>query len=160
MKQYFQNLVAKGDLDSIFVILLQINSNAVPLKTRYNNGKKQYDMGLIYFEEWQRIQNQVNFAILEMISNFPVAGRYERLLTKSGVVDRVRLTEENNRYLIQVCDSDWNTVGETSPLILSQFRLFTATEPYKEIIITQDEKTGEVTSTEEVEVIPYSYVGK
>ena len=161
MKQFFENLVAKGDLDTIFVVLPQINSDAVLLKARYNNDKKRHDTGLIDFGEWKQIQNQINFAILEMVSNFPAEGRYERFFTKSNVVDRVRLTEEKDRYMIQVCGNfDWNTVGEASPLILSQFRLFTALEPYKEVMVNQDENTGQIISTEEVEIIPYSYVGK
>ena len=40
--------------------------DAILLQARYNQGKKQYNMGLIEFGEWSRIQAQINYAALEL----------------------------------------------------------------------------------------------
>jgi hypothetical protein len=160
MKDQLQKLVAHGNVEDAINLLMWIDSDAVRFQARYNSGKKQYNMGLIDFGEWQSIQNQINFAILEMVANFPAEGRYERLFTKSGILDRVRLTYEADKYMLQVCDSNWKPVGEKSPLILSQFKLFTAVKPYTQMMGTYSENTGEQISSEEIEIIPYTYVGR
>lgn len=69
MKEQIQDLIAHSRVEEALQLLVQSNSDAVLLQARYNNGKKQYNMGLIDFSEWQRIQNQVNFAILEMAAS-------------------------------------------------------------------------------------------
>lgn len=71
MKEQIQKHIANGRVEEALQLLVQSDSDAVLLQARYNNGKKQYNMGLIDFSEWQRIQNQVNYAILEMASKIP-----------------------------------------------------------------------------------------
>lgn len=66
MKEQIQKLVADGKVEEALRLLAEHDSDAVLLQARYNNGKKQYNMGLIDYSEWQRIQNQVNYAVLEM----------------------------------------------------------------------------------------------
>ncbi len=66
MKEQIQKLVADGKVEEALRLLAEHDSDAILLQARYNNGKKQYNMGLIDYSEWQRIQNQVNYAVLEM----------------------------------------------------------------------------------------------
>lgn len=66
MKHQIQSLISNGQTDQALAILSQNSSDALLLQARYNNGKKQYNMGLIEYNEWQRIQAQVNYAALEL----------------------------------------------------------------------------------------------
>lgn len=65
-KEKVQELIANGQTEEALVLVAQINQDAILLQARYSNGKKQYNMGLVDFGEWQRIQNQVNYALLEL----------------------------------------------------------------------------------------------
>lgn len=65
-KEKIQALIANGQTEEALVLITQIDDDAILLQARYSNGKKQYNMGLVDFGEWQRIQNQVNYALLEL----------------------------------------------------------------------------------------------
>ncbi|HNE28425.1 MAG: TIR domain-containing protein [Saprospiraceae bacterium] len=65
-KEKVQELIANGQTEEALVLVAQIDQDAILLQARYSNGKKQYNMGLVDFGEWQRIQNQVNYALLEL----------------------------------------------------------------------------------------------
>lgn len=66
MKEQIQQLIADGRTEEALALLAQHSSDALLLQARYNNGKKQYNMGLIEFSEWQRTQAQINYAALEL----------------------------------------------------------------------------------------------
>lgn len=66
MKSEIQILIANGQTDNALHMLAEHRSDALLLQARYNNGKKQYNMGLIDYSEWQRIQSQINYAALEL----------------------------------------------------------------------------------------------
>lgn len=65
-KETIQALIANGQTEEALVLVAQVSDDAILLQARYSNGKKQYNMGLVDFGEWQRIQNQVNFALLDL----------------------------------------------------------------------------------------------
>lgn len=66
-KSRIQTLVASGRTDEALALMsLNHEDDAVLLQARFANAKKQFNIGLIDFAEWQRIQNQVNFALLDM----------------------------------------------------------------------------------------------
>lgn len=67
MKEQIQQLIANGQTKDALLLLVQINGEALLLQAQYNNGEKQFNLGLIEFSEWQRIQARVNFAALEMV---------------------------------------------------------------------------------------------
>lgn len=64
-----QTLIAAGHTDDALDLLVQTNKNGLLLQAQYNNGKKQYNLGLIDFTEWARIQAGVNNSILEFSDN-------------------------------------------------------------------------------------------
>lgn len=66
MREHIQQLIAEGRTEEALALLAQHSSDALLLQARYNNGKKQYNMGLIEFSEWQRTQAQINYAALEL----------------------------------------------------------------------------------------------
>ena len=66
MPNPIQTLIAQGKTLDALELLAQQNDDAILLKARYNNAKKQYNMALITYDEWQRTQNQINYAALEM----------------------------------------------------------------------------------------------
>jgi hypothetical protein len=66
MKEQIQQLISEGRTEEALALLAQHSSDALLLQARYNAGKKQYNMGLIEFGEWGRVQAQINYAALEM----------------------------------------------------------------------------------------------
>lgn len=66
MKEQIQQLIAEGRTEDALDLLVRTNGDAILLQSRYNSGKRNYNMGLIDFSEWQRILSQVNYAALEM----------------------------------------------------------------------------------------------
>lgn len=69
MKDRIQQLIAEGRVEDALALLAQHSNDALLLQARYNNGKKQYNMGLIEFSEWQRTQTQINYAVLELANS-------------------------------------------------------------------------------------------
>lgn len=66
MKEQIQQLIGAGQTKDALNLLVQMNPDALLLQAQYNNGEKQFNLGLIEFSEWGRIQARVNFAALEM----------------------------------------------------------------------------------------------
>lgn len=66
MKDQIQQLIATGHTKEALDLLVQMNGDAILLQSQFNNGEKQFNLGMIDFGEWGRIQARVNFAALEM----------------------------------------------------------------------------------------------
>jgi len=66
MKEQIQQLISEGRTEDALALLAQHTGDALLLQGRFNAGKKQYNMGMIEFGEWSRIQAQINYAALEM----------------------------------------------------------------------------------------------
>jgi hypothetical protein len=66
MKEEIQALVSQGRTEDALRKLAEVNQDAILLQARYASAKKQNNMGLIEFSEWSRIQNQINYALLEL----------------------------------------------------------------------------------------------
>lgn len=73
MKTQIQQLIAEGRTEEALALLAQNSSEALLLQARYNYGKKQFNMGLIEFSEWQRTQAQINYAALELSNSFKMS---------------------------------------------------------------------------------------
>lgn len=66
MKDQIQQLIAAGQTKDALNLLAKLNGDALLLQAQYNQGEKNFNLGLIDFSEWGRIQARVNFAALEM----------------------------------------------------------------------------------------------
>lgn len=66
MKEQIQQLISEGRTEDALALLAQQTNDALLLQARYNGGKKQYNMGLIDFTEWSRVQAQINYAALDI----------------------------------------------------------------------------------------------
>lgn len=73
MREEIQQLIAEGRTEEALALLVQHNSDVVLLQARYNQAKKQQNMGIIDFKEWSRVQSQVNYAALEMAGNVRIS---------------------------------------------------------------------------------------
>ena len=73
MKEIIQELISEGRTEEALAKLAQATDEAILLLSRYNSGKKQYNMGLIEFSEWSRVQAQLNYAALEMAGTLKAA---------------------------------------------------------------------------------------
>lgn len=73
MKEQIQQLISEGRTEDALALLAQHTGDALLLQGRYNAGKKQYNMGMIEFGEWSRIQAQINYAALEMAGSIKSA---------------------------------------------------------------------------------------
>lgn len=67
MKEQIQQLIAAGQTKDALELLVKMNPDALLLQAQYNNGEKQFNLGLLDFNDWGRIQARVNFAALEML---------------------------------------------------------------------------------------------
>lgn len=74
MKEQIQQLIAAGQTKDALNLLVQMDPDALLLQAQYNNGEKQFNLGLIDFGDWGRIQARVNFAALEMVMKPPTSG--------------------------------------------------------------------------------------
>jgi hypothetical protein len=66
MKEQIQQLIAAGRTEEALVLLALSVDDALLLQAQFSNGKRQFNMGLIDFNDWQRIQSRINYAALEM----------------------------------------------------------------------------------------------
>ncbi len=73
-KAQIQELISLGKTEEALQLLESLTSDAVLLQARFNGGKKQYNMGLIDFSEWSRMQANVNYAALEMLNSVKGGG--------------------------------------------------------------------------------------
>lgn len=73
MKEQIQQLISTGQTEEALQLLVKSAPDAILLQARYNQGKKQYNMGLIEFGEWSRIQAQINYAALELAGSVKAA---------------------------------------------------------------------------------------
>lgn len=62
LNEKVQNLVAEGKIKEACEL-----AGHSDLVTRLENAKKQYNMGLLDDNDWNRVKNQVAFAILEAV---------------------------------------------------------------------------------------------
>lgn len=74
MKEQIQELIAEGRTEEVLSLLAQHSSDAILLQARFSAGKKQYNMGLIEYSEWQRTQAQINYAALELANSVDKKG--------------------------------------------------------------------------------------
>lgn len=70
MKEQIQQLIAAGRTEDALNLLGQFSSDALLLQAQFNNGRKNFNIGLIEHAEWQRIQARVNYAALTLSSKY------------------------------------------------------------------------------------------
>ena len=66
-----QTLIATGATEQALEEFCKVSNDGILLLSRYNAGKNQFNMGMIEFGEWSRIQNQINYAVLEIVNSLP-----------------------------------------------------------------------------------------
>jgi TIR domain/Effector-associated domain 11 len=75
MKDQIQQLIADGNLEGALELLAQhVGNDAVLLQARYNQAKKQQNMGMIDYGEWSRVQAQINYAALDLAGKVKEGG--------------------------------------------------------------------------------------
>jgi hypothetical protein len=66
MKDIIEQLIGEGQTADALNELVKYSSDGILLLARYNSGKKQYNMGIIGFDEWLRIQSGVNASAMDL----------------------------------------------------------------------------------------------
>jgi len=66
-----QSLIAQGKTDEALLLLSEQTTEAALLQARFNSSKRQYNMGLIGFENWSRVQAQINYSVLDLAERLP-----------------------------------------------------------------------------------------
>ena len=66
MKEKIQELIATSKTEEALELLKNCTDEALLLMARFSGLKRQYNMGMISFEDWTRTQNQINYAALEL----------------------------------------------------------------------------------------------
>ena len=63
------DFIAQNRIDEALTLIAEkFPSDALLLQARYNNGKKQYNMGMIEFKDWNLILSQITNAALDLAS--------------------------------------------------------------------------------------------
>ena len=97
MREQVQQLISQGRTEEALTLLAKHNGDAVLLQARYNQAKKQKNMGMIDFGEWSRVLNQVNHAAIEMAGNIKISGNgniYVSNISDSQIIINTRV--QNN----------------------------------------------------------------
>lgn len=87
--------VALEELSKILSGNPDLGDQVILLRGRWSDGKRQFNMGLIDFEDWGRIQSRVNYALLELISSI---GRDEHLSKTAETVITNKVVESQLNY--------------------------------------------------------------
>ena len=67
MKNEIHKLISLGDTEKALDLLTPRFPNEVALlKAQYANGKKEFNLSMMDYSDWQRIQSRVNYSVLEM----------------------------------------------------------------------------------------------
>lgn len=66
MKEKIKLLISSGETKEALKLLATQHDTGLILQAQFNNGEKQFNLGVIDFAEWGRIQSRVNFAALEL----------------------------------------------------------------------------------------------
>ena len=113
MKEYIQQLIAEGRTADALDYLVMHNRDAILLQARYNQAKKQQNMGLIDFGEWSRVQNQVNYAALEMAGNIKVLGSNNVVISNVSDSQIIINTRVQNNVKVTINFSSVDTFKES-----------------------------------------------
>lgn len=97
--------VALEELSKILSGYPDLGDQVILLRGRWLEGKRQFNMGMIAFEDWGRIQSQVNYALLELISSI---GRDEHL-TKTATTVINNTINDNQLNVIKGSQINFNT---------------------------------------------------
>ena len=67
MKDTIQKFISLGDTEKALELLAtRFPEDAAMLQAQFNNGKKEFNLNLLDYTDWQRIQSKVNYAALEL----------------------------------------------------------------------------------------------
>lgn len=67
MRNEIQKLISLGDTEKALALLAtRFPDEAAQFSSLYTSGKKQFNMNLIDYSDWQRIQSKVNYSVLEL----------------------------------------------------------------------------------------------
>lgn len=86
MREQIQQLISEGRTEEALTLLAKHNGDAVLLQARYNQAKKQQNMGMLDFSEWSKVQAQVNYAALEMAGQVKGGGASATPATSTSTV--------------------------------------------------------------------------
>lgn len=68
MREQIQQAVASGNTEQALALLVNHSNDGILLQARYNQAKRQHNMGLIDFGQWSRELASINDSILQLAS--------------------------------------------------------------------------------------------
>ncbi len=71
VREQIELLIGNNQTEEALKLLAESNHDAILLQAQFNNGKKNFNLGLISSSEWQRIQARVNYGALDMAGRLP-----------------------------------------------------------------------------------------
>lgn len=113
MREGIQQLIAEGHTEEALALLAKHNGDAVLLQARYNQAKKQQNIGMIDFGEWSRVQSQVNYAALEMAGNIKVPGSNNVVISNVSDSQIIINTRVQNNMKVTINFSSVDTFKES-----------------------------------------------
>lgn len=80
-----------GKTEEALDLLETLTTDAVLLQARFNAAKRQYNMGLVDFNEWSRTLAQINYAALEMANSVKLPGTPSAKPTPSSTAPKPKV---------------------------------------------------------------------
>lgn len=109
--------IKQGKIAEVLDLLVeQGREGAVVLRARYNQAKKQNEMGMIDYREWERVVEQVGNAALQMAALEPARTLVEteaRITELEKMRQRAIGTARAVLETTDLCRSDWVGLLET-----------------------------------------------
>ena len=113
MREGIQQLIAEGHTEEALALLVKHNSDVVLLQARYNQAKKQQNIGLIDFGEWSRVVSQTNYAALEMAGNIKISGSNNVVISNVSDSQIIINTKVQNNVKVTINFSSVDTFKES-----------------------------------------------
>lgn len=113
MREQIQQLIAEGRTEEALALLVKHNSDVVLLQARYNQAKKQQNIGLIDFGEWSRVVSQTNYAALEMAGNIKISGSNNVVISNVSDSQIIINTKVQNNVKVTINFSSVDTFKES-----------------------------------------------
>ncbi len=129
MRNEIQKFISLGDTEKALALLAtKFPNDATLLSAQYTSGKKQFNMNLIDYSDWQRIQSKVNYSVLEL------AGKSEEIDASLANSEPPKI-ETQHKVFISYNHDDF--------FAMQSIKSFLETNGVKVVIDTEEVKPGE-----------------
>lgn len=101
IQEQIEELISLGKTEEALELLVQLDSDAVMLQSRFRSAKKQFSLGMLDFSERSRIQAQINYAALEMLYRAAAVHKSEDIYDRPEVYLAYNVKDEEKARAVR-----------------------------------------------------------